>query len=186
VDLTKLLQLAKNGDEAARANIIQAAYLDLRRVADAQMRNQRKDHTLSSTALVHEMAIRLLGCEQFTPENRTQFLAYAATAMRRILVDHARKNHAQKRNANRQRLEFDEALVAASEQSEDFIRLNEALNALTAVDPRMGRIVEMRYFGGMSYAEVATALGISMSTVSRDWEAAKIWLLCEMIEGNST
>jgi RNA polymerase sigma factor (TIGR02999 family) len=96
VDLTQLLQLAKNGDEAARASIIDVAYLDLRRVANALMRNQRKDHTLSSTTLVHEMSIRILGSEQVTPENRTQFLAYAATAMRRILVDHARKNRAQK------------------------------------------------------------------------------------------
>jgi RNA polymerase sigma factor (TIGR02999 family) len=179
------LKLARNGDDSARADIINVAYEDLRRVAQAQMRNQRKDHTLSSTALVHEVAIRILGNGAVAPENRTQFLSYAATAMRRILVDHARTQGAQKRKGNRQQLELDEALVAASEQKDDFLRLNEALNELIDVDPRLGRIVEMRYFGGMSYSEVATALGVSMSTVSRGWEAAKVWLLCEMSEGDS-
>lgn len=186
MDLTRLLKLAKNGDDAARVNLIDVAYEDLRRLAQAQMRHQRKDHTLSATALVHEVAVRILGNGRVAPENRTQFLAYSATAMRRILVDHARTHGAQKRKGNRQQLELDEALVAASEQKDDFLRLHEALDELTDVDPRLGRIVEMRYFGGMSYSEVATALGVSMSTVSRGWETAKVWLLCEMSEGNST
>jgi RNA polymerase sigma factor (TIGR02999 family) len=112
-------------------------------------------------------------------------LAYAATAMRRILVDHARERGAQKRGGNRRRLEFDEALVAASEQRDDFLRLNDALDALTQMDPRAGQVVEMRYFGGMSNPEVAAALGASLSTVKRDWETAKAWLLCEISQGDS-
>ena len=180
MDLTELLKRAQNGDGAARADIIRVAYEDLRRVAQAQMRQQRQDHTLSSTALVHEVAIRLLGNGHVAPENRSQFLAYAATAMRRILVDHARMRGAQKRIGSRHKLEFDEALVAASEQRDDFLRLNEALDELAELQPRLSQIVEMRYFGGMSGAEVAAALNVSRSTVNRDWEAAKAWLLCEI------
>ena len=183
--MTKLLKLAKNGDDKARADVIRVAYEDLRRVAQAQMRDQRQDHTLSSTALVHEVAVRILENGHVASENRAQFLAYASTAMRRILVDHARARGAQKRKANRQQLEFDEALVAASEQRDDFLRLNEALDELAEMDPRSGRIVEMRYFGGMSHSEVAAALEVSLSTVKRDWETAKAWLLCEISQGGS-
>ena len=185
VDLTQLLFQAKNGDETARADIIRVAYEDLRRIAQAQMRHQRQDHTLSSTALVHEVAIRFLKNGRVAPENRVEFLAYASTAMRRILVDHARTQGAQKRKGNRQQLALDEALVAASEQKDDFLRLNEALDELADMEPRLGKIVEMRYFGGMTHSEVAAALDVSVSTVNRGWETAKAWLLCEVTEGES-
>ena len=168
MDLTQLLQRAKNGDDTARADIIRVAYEDLRRVAQAQMRDQPLNHTLSSTALVHEVAVRLLekGCVE--PVNRPQFLAYAATAMRRVLIDHARTRGAQKRKGSRKQLKLEESLVAATEQRDDFLRLNEALDELVEMDPRSGLIVEMRYFGGMSYPEVATALEVSISTVQRE------------------
>ena len=179
-DLTLLLNRAKNGDDAARADIVRVAYEDLRRVAKAQMNDERQNHTLSSTALVHEMAVRLLEKGDVQAVNRAQFLAYAATAMRRVLIDHARTRGAQKRQGNRQQLKLDEALVAASEQSEDFLCINRALEELAKVDPRSSQIVEMRYFGGMSYPEVAAALDVSISTVQREWKTAKAWLLCQI------
>ena len=177
MDLTQLLQRAKNGDDTARADIIRVAYEDLRRVAQAQMRNERPNHTLSSTALVHEVAVRLLEKEGVEATNRAQFLAYAATAMRRVLIDHARTRGAQKRQGSRQQLKLEEAWVAATEQSEDFLGLNEALDKLAEMDPRSSQIVEMRYFGGMTYPDVAAALGVSISTVQREWRTAKAWLL---------
>jgi RNA polymerase sigma-70 factor (ECF subfamily) len=180
VDLTQLLNRAKNGDDAARADIIRVAYDDLRRIARAQMHDERQNHTLSSTALVHEMALRLLEKGGVQAVNRAQFLAYAATAMRRVLIDHARTRGAQKRQGNRQQLKLDEALVAASEQSEDFLCINAALEKLAKVDPRSSQIVEMRYFGGMSYPDVAAALDVSISTVQREWKTAKAWLLCQI------
>lgn len=185
VDLTTLLQLAKDGDDSARADVIRVAYDDLRRVAAVHMRDQQQDHTLSATALVHEAAIRILENRQVASENRAQFLSYASTAMRRILVDHARAHGAQKRKGDRQQLELDEAVVAANEQRDDILKLNEALQELTEMDPRSGQIVEMRYFGGMSLPEVAGAVGVSLSTVKRDWESAKAWLLCEISEGDA-
>jgi RNA polymerase sigma factor (TIGR02999 family) len=186
VDLTKLLRLAKNGDNEARADVIRVAYEDLRRVAEAHMRDQRENHTLTSTALVHEVAVHILEKGNVKSENRAQFLAYASTAMRRILVDHSRARGAQKRKGNRRKLELDEAFLAAAEQRDDFLRLNDALDGLVEMDPRSGQIVEMRYFGGMSLSEVAAALDVSLSTVKRDWENAKAWLLCEISQEDTT
>ena len=185
MDLTQLLLRAKNGDDDARADIVRVAYEDLRRVAQAQMRDQPLNHTLSSTALVHEVAVRLLEKGQVESVNRSQFLAYAATAMRRILIDHARTRGAQKRKGSRTQLQLDEALIAAREQSDDFLRLNEALDELVEMDPRSAQIVEMRYFGGMSYPEVAATLEVSISTVQREWKTAKAWLLCQVSQGDS-
>ena len=180
MDLTQLLTRAKTGDNAARADIIRVAYEDLRRVAKAQMHDERQNHTLSSTALVHEMAVRVLEKGDVQAVNRAQFLAYAATAMRRVLIDHARTRGAQKRQGSRQQLKLEEALVAASEQREDFLCINEALDKLAEMDPRSSQIVEMRYFGGMSYSDVAAALEVSVSTVQREWKAAKAWLLLQI------
>lgn len=180
VDLTQMLELAREGDSAARADVIQAAYEDLRKLAAAKMQDERQNHTLTATALVHEVSLKLLNDSCLPPEGRMQFMAYAARAMRNLLIDHARTHGRQKRAGNRSSLTLDEALVASQEQKDDLIALHEALNELARIDPRKSRVVEMRYFGGMSIQETAAALGISEATVKRDWDVAKAWLLREL------
>jgi len=185
LDLTQVLALAKEGDQNARANVIQAAYEDLRRLASAKMSDERQNHTLTSTALVHEVSIKMLNESRVPIANRGQFFAYASKAMRNLLIDHARTKGRQKRGGDRQRFEFDEALVACAEQKDDFLALNDALEALAQLEPRKAQVVEMRYFGGMSNQEIASALGSSLATGKRDWTVAKTWLMRELIQGDS-
>lgn len=180
MDLTRSIQLAKAGDEDARAEIIGLAYQDLRRIASERMRKERADHTLSATALVHEVSLKLLNDTQVPLEGRDSFLAYVSRAMRNLLIDHARTQGRQKRGGERQRLVFEEAMIASNEQCEDLIALNESLVKLGEVDSRKAQVVEMRYFGGLSLQETADALGISLATVKRDWEVAKVWLMAEL------
>ena len=180
MDLTQLLGQAENGDAKARANIIQAAYDDLRRLATAKMADERQNHTLTSTALVHEVAMKLLDDDDVPLASRGKFFAYASKAMRNLLIDHARTKGRQKRGGNRQRLAFDEAMTASTEQRDDFLALNAALDTLAELEPRKAQVVEMRYFGGLSNEEVASALNVSLATVKRDWAVAKTWLKCEL------
>jgi RNA polymerase sigma-70 factor (ECF subfamily) len=182
VDLTQIIVAANTGDAAARANLVQAAYDDLRKLAAARMSGERLDHTLTSTALVNEVSLQMLNDSCMPAENRGQFFGYVATAMRNLLIDHARKRGRQKRGGGRQRFEFEEAVVASNEQSEDLLALNEALQKLADIDRRKSQVVEMRYFGGMTNDEVADALGISKASVKRDWTFAKGWLLNELIQ----
>jgi RNA polymerase sigma-70 factor (ECF subfamily) len=184
VDLTQIIVAANTGDAAARANLVQAAYDDLRKLAAARMSGERLDHTLTSTALVNEVSLQMLNDSCMPAENRGQFFGYVATAMRNLLIDHARKRGRQKRGGGRQRFEFEEAVVASNEQSEDLLALNEALQKLADIDRRKSQVVEMRYFGGMTNDEVADALGISKASVKRDWTFAKGWLLNELIQKN--
>ena len=176
MDFTELLQRANDGDQEARGEAIAAAYDRLREIALAKMSGERQNHTLTSTALVHEVSVKLLNESQVPMANRGQFLAYASKAMRNYLIDHARTKGRQKRGGNRQRYSFDEAMEACEEQRDDFLALNDALNVLAEIEPRKAQVAEMRYFGGLSNQEIAGTLQTSVATVKRDWTVAKTWL----------
>lgn len=180
MDLTEKLGEAAQGDAAARHELVQLAYKDLRSLASAQMAGQRPDHTLTSTALVHELVMKLLGDQRLPPKNRSQFLAYASQAMRNLLIDHARSKGRQKRGGKQQVFSFEEALVAAQDQSEQLLHLNDVLEDLATAHPRKAQVVEMRYFGGLPLAEIAQALDVSLATVKRDWDVARTLLLHEL------
>ena len=186
LDLTQILIRAESGDDDARADLIQASYQELHRIASAKMAEERQNHTLTSTALVHEVSLRLLTESQLPAGGRGQFYAYAAKAMRHYLIDHARSKGRQKRGGGRSRLSIDEAVLASREQRDDFLALNEALDELAQIAPRKARLVELRYFGGLSNLELADALQISPATVKRDWTVAKAWLLNELRESDPT
>ena len=182
MDLTQILDSARSGNEDARNQLVQAAYEDLRKIATARMRNQSMDHTLTATALVNEVSLKMLNESRLNVASSSEFLAYASTAMRHLLIDHARTKGRQKRGGDRKKFSFDEAIVACDTQSEDFLALNSALEELAAVKPRNAKVVEMRYYGGMSNQEVADALGISLATVKRDWVVAKSWLMTALAD----
>ncbi|MEM1067734.1 MAG: ECF-type sigma factor [Planctomycetota bacterium] len=180
MDITQILKSAAEGDADAKASVIEATYDGLRKIAARQMSNERQDHTLSATALVHEVSAKFLDDNNALPTDRAAFLGFAATAMRHLLVDHARSKGRQKRGGDRKKLAFEEAFVAAEEQSEDFLSLNQALQDLAEIEPRKAKVVELRYFGGLSNQQVADALEVSLATVKRDWEVARTWLLHEL------
>ncbi len=185
VDLTQILNEAKVGDSVARAQLIEAAYQELRQLAVGKMADERQDHTLTSTALVHEVSMRMLNESQLPMENRSQFFAYASKAMRNLLIDHARTRGRQKRGGDRKKFSFDEAMIACNQQRDEFLQLNEVLEQFEEIEPRKAQVVEMRYFGGMSNQEIASALGVSLATVKRDWLVAQSWLLRELIHDDS-
>jgi RNA polymerase sigma factor (TIGR02999 family) len=180
--LTQLLHDASAGDAAADASAFDLVYDELRRLAASALRRERPDHTLQPTALVHEVYLRLAGEPQGRWENRGHFLAVAARAMRRILVDHARAHAAQKRGSGAARLSLDDLEVGAIDpgQQPDLVMLDEALGRLSSLDPRQAKIVELRYFGGLSVEETASAVGTSPRTIKRDWQVARAWLRREM------
>ncbi|MEM1026537.1 MAG: ECF-type sigma factor [Planctomycetota bacterium] len=177
MDVSTLLTRARHGDSSARGELIQATYDELHRMATSRMRQERPDHTLSATALVHEVSVKLLEHDAVPAETQGQFLALAAHAMRNLLVDHARGRGRLKRGGGRTKLSLDEALIACQDQSGDLVDLHEALESLARLDTRKAQVVELRYFGGLSVAESSEALGISPATVKRDWEVARAWLL---------
>jgi len=144
------------------------------------LRRERRDHTLQPTALVHEAYLRLIDQRQVNWQNRAHFFAIAAQAMRRIIVDHARRHNAQKRGGEDIKVELDEAVALPATTDLDFVKLDDALTALAAIDPQQNRIVELRFFGGLSIEETAEVMGISPATVKRDWSMAKAWLHREM------
>jgi RNA polymerase sigma factor (TIGR02999 family) len=168
---------------AALDRLLPLVHGELRRLAGRHMRHERAGHTLQASALVNEAYLRLIQVKQVPWQNRAHFFAMASRLMRRILVDAARAKGYQKRNAGGQKVSFDEAVVAAATPSPDFVALDDALNALETVDPRKCKVVEMRFFGGMSVEETAEALGVSVETVHRDWKFAKNWLLRELSGG---
>ena len=149
------------------------------------MAGERAGHSLQATALVNEAYLRLINAKDVAWHDRAHFLAVAARVMRRILVDHARARHSQKRGGDAVRVTLDEALVVAREPDEDFVALDDALTALEAVDARKSQVVEMRFFGGLTIEETAEALQISRDTVTRDWNIAKLWLLRELRAGTN-
>jgi RNA polymerase sigma factor (TIGR02999 family) len=176
-DITRLLDRWSQGDESAFKELIPLVYGELRRLAEHYLRGERTGHTLQPTALVHEAYLRLSGLSEMRLNNRTHFYGAAAQAMRRILVDHARRRQADKRGAGLDVVPLDEAsLEGPIDLRQDLVALEDALNALTALAPRQARVVELRYFGGLSVAETAAFLGVAPATVKRDWSFARAWL----------
>ena len=179
-EITQILQSIEAGDPDARAELIMAAYEDLRRLASGKMASERQNHTLTATALVNEVSAKFLGERTVPSENRGQFFAYAAKAMRNLLIDHARAKGRLIRGGDRDRVPLDEAEGIDQKQRDDLLALNDTLTAFAKVDPRKAQVVEMKYFGRMTNDEVADALEISLATVKRDWDVAKAWLYAEL------
>jgi len=179
-EITQLLVKARNGDHEAESALVPLVYDELRRLARRYMRHERPDHTLQATALVHEAYLKLIEQREITWQNRAHFFGVAAQLMRRILVDHARARLAEKRGGSQQKIALDVALAFSPVQSEQFLALDEALDRLSQLDPRQGRIVELKFFGGLSDEEVAEMLAISTRTVKRDWSVARAWLFREL------
>jgi RNA polymerase sigma-70 factor, ECF subfamily len=181
-DVTQLLARAASGDQDAVSSLFVVVYDELRRMAVAVMRAERPDHTLQPTALVHEAYLRLADEPGAWTGNRAYFLAIASTAMRRILVEHARSHNAQKRGSGKAHLSLDDVDVPTPGCGEavDLVMLDDALARLSALDPRQGSIVELRFFGGLTVEETATVVGISPRTVKREWQMSRAWLRREM------
>ena len=175
-ELTNLLIQVKNGNGDAQSKLIPLVYAELRRIAARYMRGERPGHSLQATALVHEAYLRLAGQKEMSWQNRAHFFGVAANIMRRILVDHARAKQAKKRGGSEQKVSIDEAVLVQPDPPQDFLALDEALDRLAKRDPRQSRIVELRFFGGLSEEETAEVLGISLRTVKRDWKVARAWL----------
>ncbi len=182
-DVTQLLVALNNGDKEALDKLLPLVYSELRRLADHYLRRERSDHTLQATALVHEAYLRLVD-QNVSWQNRAHFFGVAAEMMRRILVDHARSHQAAKRGSGGVKLSLDEAINLSDERAADLIALDEALTALAAFDPQKSRIVELRFFGGLSIEETARVLGIGSATVIRQWRTAKAWLYNEVSRGS--
>lgn len=178
-DVTRLLRAWRGGDPAALERLTPLVYDEMRRRARHYLRGERANHTLTPTALVHEVYMRMLNIAQVDWHDRAHFLALAARHMRRILVDSARAHRYQKRGGGAVRVTFAEDL-AVSDRGPDLIALDDALDMLAQHDERKVRVVELRYFGGLSNEEIAEALGISTDTVTRDWNMAKLWLRREL------
>lgn len=174
-EVTVLLDRINEGDGKAPAELLPLVYNELRRLAQGYMHNEREEHTLQATALVHEAYIRLVDWEKVSWQNRAHFFAVAAGVMRKILVDHARQKKAQKRLFG-QKLTLNEAVSFSPAREVDLIDLDEALESLATFDRAQARIVELRFFGGLTIEETAHALGISPATVKREWTVAKAWL----------
>ena len=179
-EVTELLRRWSCGDFAARESLVPLVYDELRRLARYYLASQRFDHTLQSTAIVHEAYLRLAGRDNVHWENRGHFFAVAAQLMRRILVDHARKRNAAKRGGAQLTLLVDEAVEPSSQRELDLVALDDALKALAELDERQSRIVELRFFGGLSIEDTSRLLEISPATVKREWSTARAWLYEEI------
>ena len=175
-DVTKLLQAWQQGDADALERLLPLVYDELRRVARAHLRRERPGHTLQATALVHEAYLRLVGGGGTTPRNRTHLFAMAARLMRQILVDHARRKDARKRGGAATVIALQESVPAPEIAVVDVLALDEALTELSALDPRLCQVVELKFFAGLNIDETAEALHVSAATVERDWMVSKAWL----------
>ncbi|MEO5716967.1 MAG: sigma-70 family RNA polymerase sigma factor [Chthoniobacterales bacterium] len=175
-EITQLLAHWSAGDADAAAHLMPVVYAELRRLARQYLYRERGDHTLQPTALVHEVYLRLAGQKNVQWENRAQFFAIASRLMRRILVDHARAHVAQKRGGHAEKVELSEALLPPEERAENLLALDDALTQLATVHERKSRVVELRFFGGLTVEETAEAMGLNSATVRRDWTFAKAWL----------
>lgn len=178
--VTELLGRWSQGDDAALGELTPLVYEELRRLAHHHMGGQRHDHTLQTTALVNEVYLRL--ADQTSPrwQNRAHFFAVAARAMRQILVSYARSQQSQKRGGGGFKVDLDDAALVTPEESKQIVDLHEALERLSALDSRKAQVVELKYFGGLNYEEIAEVLKISRITARRDWEFAKVWLYTEL------
>lgn len=179
-EITRLLGELNAGNKEAETELLTLLYDELRRIAASYLRKERPDHTLQPTALVHEAYLRLIEQKEQNWENRAHFLGIAAHLMRQILVDYARKRYAAKRGGREQPIPLDGLPVAGIQKPQELIALDEALAKLEALDQRQSRIVELRFFGGMTEEEVGHVLGLSVRTIKRDWNVARAWLYSEM------
>jgi RNA polymerase sigma factor (TIGR02999 family) len=182
-EVSQLLMDWSDGDQAALDKLIPVVYQELRRLAHHYMQQERSGHILQTTALVNEAYMRLADYKKMRWQSRTHFFAVAAQVMRRILVEHARARNYQKRGGGAQKVELDEAAFVSEGRSADVIAVDDALKELEAWDARKGRIVELRFFGGLNIDETAEVLKISPTTVQREWRSAKAWLHRAMSEG---
>ena len=179
-DVTRLLQAWGQGDEAALQELVPLVYDQLHAAARRYMAGERPGHTLQATALIHETYLRLISVRRVKWQNRAHFFAICARLMRRILVDFARSRGYQKRGGGATDVNFDEAFIVSSDPDVNLVALDDALRTLAAVDERKSRVVELRFFGGLSVNETAEVLKVSVDTVMRDWKLAKAWLLREL------
>ncbi|MEN3327404.1 MAG: hypothetical protein V7638_2211 [Acidobacteriota bacterium] len=182
-EVTQLLADWAKGDQSAVDKLFPLVHSELRRIAQRQMSQERPGHTLQATALVNEAYLKLAGQQGFDWQNRAHFFAVCAQVMRHILIDHARAHARDKRGGGAVKVSLNDALVVAEDQASHFIALDEALRTLERLDPQKGKIVELRYFGGLSVEEVGEVMNISPRTVRREWQRAKAWLYRMMTEG---
>jgi len=184
-EVTRLLHAWSDGDESALENLAPLVYAELNRLARRYMAKERPEHTLDATALVHEAYLRLMNVKDLDCRNRAQFMGMCAQLMRRILVDYARSHRAIKRGSGEKKVSLEDS-AALSMQCPDLEALNDALNALEAIDARKSRVVELRFFGGLSVEETAAVLNVSSDTVVHDWKLARAWLRRELTRGSCT
>ena len=183
-EITQLLHNWRDGDGKALDILLPRVYKELRRLASRQLRNERADHTLQSAALVHEAYLRLVGVSPPRWESRTHFFAIAAQLMRQILVDYARRHGAAKRGGSVCKLSLEDAMATPRRARVDIVALDDALQALARIDERQSRVVELRFFAGLSLNEISKVLEIAPATVQRDWIAARAWLHREISRGH--
>ncbi len=179
-DVTELLVDWRNGDKRALDQLIPLVYNELHRIASRYLRRERQGHTLQTTALINEAYMRIVDQNSVNWQNRAHFFGVAAQMMRRILVDHARSHLYAKRGGGAQKLTLDEAIATPQERDLDLVALDDALSTLAAIDPQQSRIIELRFFGGLTIEETAEVVSISPATVKRDWNMAKAWLYGEI------
>jgi RNA polymerase sigma factor (TIGR02999 family) len=179
-DATTLLTAWRDGNRAALDQLFPLVYEELRGRAHRSLRGEREGHTLTTTALVHETYLKLLDVSRVRVQDRAHFLALAATAMRRVLVDYARKHRAQKRGQGQALLGLDDPMTLAVQRAGEMLELDEALGRLSTLNERLSRTVELRFFGGMTVEEIAEALDLAPSTVKLDWQKARAWLFREL------
>ena len=184
-DITTLLVAWGQGDEAALQQIIPLVHRELHQIARRCLKGERPGHTLQPTALVNEAYLRLVDVRRVNWNNRTHFLAMSARLMRRVLVDFARSRRYQKRGGGVMRVSLDEAQGVSTERGQDLVALDEALTTLSAIDERKARVIEMRFFGGLTAEETAEVLEVSRETVLRDWRLARAWLMQELLKSAS-
>jgi RNA polymerase sigma-70 factor (ECF subfamily) len=183
-EVSQLLKDWSNGDQAALDKVMPIVYQELRRLAHHYMRRERPDHTLQTTALVNEAYMRLANYKKMRWQSRAHFFAVAAQVMRRVLVEQARSRNFAKRGAGAEKISLDETAVVSAGRSAEVIAVDDALTELESWDPRKGKIVELRFFGGLSIEETAEVLKVSPTTVQREWRSAKAWLYKAISEGD--
>ncbi len=184
-DITRLLEDWRQGDGAASDLLIERIYGELERIAGSFLSRERRDHTLQTSALVHEAYLRLIDQQHVHWQNRAHFFGIAAQMMRRILVNHARDRVCTKRGGGAQHLSLDDSLLLPEERLEEYIAVDQALSHLAVAHPQQAKVVELRFFGGMTSEEIAEFLGLSVATVARRWRVARAWLYRDLQESHS-
>ena len=182
-DVTQLLNEMAKGDSGAAEKLLSLVYAELHRLAASYMRRERPDHTLQATALINEAYVRLFR-ENAEWNSREHFIGMAANVMRHVLVDYARAHHAKQRHGDLKRVEMQDDLAISTDKLEEVLSLDEALKRLESLHPRQGKVVELRYFGGLSVEQIASLLEVSPRSVKRDWSLARIWLFRELKQGS--